>query len=290
MSDIIQVLTRLGFTEYEAKAYVTLLQRNPLNGYELARESQLPRANIYPVLERLESRGAVTRLETPAGTRYVPIPPAELTQRLNSQLQAALTEAEGALSSISQAIDYEYIWNTRGYAALLEHAQSLLDGAQSKLLIALSPPESLALQRNLDAAAGRGVEVTTLCLRACEEECGRCKGQIFRYRIAPEAMTRWFIVVMDDNELLAGQIGASDDTQAMRTRQRLLVNLAAGYIRRSITLAILLNDLGDPAKINLSASTLSALKALDPSDAGGNWLEHLHSLLEGNPSRLPNHP
>lgn len=289
MTDPIQALTRLGFTEYEARAYGALLQRSPLNGYELARESKLPRANVYAVLEKLESRGAIVRVESPSGTRYAPVPPDELVHRLRSQLQTTLLDAEQSLGAINQTVAFEYIWNFRGYAALLEHAQSMLDGAQAKLLIALSPAESLALQPNLEAAAARGVEITTLCLRSCDEECGRCKGQIFRYRIAPEEKSRWFIVVSDDAELLAGEIGAGEDAHTVRTRQRLLVDLASGYIRRSTALAIVTNDLEGRPEGLLTPQARAWLEAVDPGHDGGNWLEHLRGLLMGYAPR-PSHP
>lgn len=289
MIDPIQALTRLGFTEYEARAYGALLQHNPLNGYELARESKLPRANVYSVLEKLENRGAIVRVESPSGTRYAPVPPDELVQRLRSQLQSTLLDAELSLGAINRSVAFEYIWNFRGYAGLLEHAQSLLDGAQAKLLIALSPQESLALQPNLEAAAARGVEITTLCLHACEEECGRCRGKIFRYRIAPEEKTRWFMVVSDGAELLSGEIGAGEDAHTVRTRQRLLVNLASGYIQRSIALAVLTNDLDGRPEGLLTPQARASLEAVDSAHAAGNWLEHLHGLLMGDSPR-PSHP
>ena len=57
--DVIGVLTNLGFSDYEARAYVALLQRNPANGYELAKRSEVPRGNVYAVLQKLEDRGRV---------------------------------------------------------------------------------------------------------------------------------------------------------------------------------------------------------------------------------------
>ena len=73
MADITALLQQLGFSEYEARAYLALLQRNPLNGYELAKVSGLPRANVYAVLQKLEERGAVVRLDMPSGARYAPV-------------------------------------------------------------------------------------------------------------------------------------------------------------------------------------------------------------------------
>jgi hypothetical protein len=45
MADLTGLLQQLGFSEYEARAYLALLQQNPLNGYELAKVSGLPHKN-----------------------------------------------------------------------------------------------------------------------------------------------------------------------------------------------------------------------------------------------------
>jgi sugar-specific transcriptional regulator TrmB len=74
MADIVALLQQLGFSEYEARAYTALLQRSPLNGYELAKAAGLPRANVYAVLQKLEERNAVGRQESPTGVRYAPRP------------------------------------------------------------------------------------------------------------------------------------------------------------------------------------------------------------------------
>ncbi len=277
--EIIQVLTRLGFSEYEAKAYITLLQNNPLNGYELARESKLPRANVYSVLEKLEDRGAVVRLETPSGTRYAPVPPEELTQHLDDQMRGYLAEASNLLGALSQPLQYDYIWNSHGYESLVEHARFLITQAKHSLLIANSPQESLILSKSLDDAAKKNVDIVTLCLEACQEECGRCKGHLFRYKVAPQENNRWLIVIMDGVELLAGEVNAREEAQSVRTRQRLLVNLTASYIRRSIMLAALLEDLKERPFTKLSPETRKALLAVEPVHENGSWLESLHRLV-----------
>ena len=40
MKDTAQVLQRLGFGDYEARAYTALLQRSPMTGYEIAKHSR----------------------------------------------------------------------------------------------------------------------------------------------------------------------------------------------------------------------------------------------------------
>src|ERR687883_305292 len=100
MAEIVELLRQLGFGDYESRAYVALLQRSPLNGYELAKASGLPRANVYAVLQKLEERGAVVRLDMPSGIRYAPVAAAELTERIASRFQDVLRAAEQALENV----------------------------------------------------------------------------------------------------------------------------------------------------------------------------------------------
>jgi predicted transcriptional regulator len=285
MEHLTSLLQPLGFSDYEARAYLTLLQQSPLNGYELAKLSGLPRANIYAVLDRLTTRGAALRLDTPEGVRYAPIPPAELLQRLGSHFQDALRTAEVALEDVARPPIYEAIGNIRGYSAVLDHARDLLTAARSQALVALWPGEALALTPALAEAPARGVAVTTLCLAACPHDCGNCQGAIYRYQVAPEQVRRWLVCVVDDAEVLAAEISGGEDALAMRTRQRLLVQLISHYLRDSIALAAVLNDLGPRLGGLLRAETQMVLTALGPGAAQGSWFDYLQTLLH-RPSPL----
>ncbi|HXV42397.1 MAG TPA: helix-turn-helix domain-containing protein [Anaerolineae bacterium] len=278
-------LQQLGFSEYEARAYTVLLQRSPLNGYELAKLSGLPRANIYGVLQKLEERGAVIRLDVPGGVQYAPLPAEELIQRLRSQFQESLDTAQQALNEISSPAEYEYVGNTRGYPALLEHARALLSTAQERVLLAIWPQEALNLAKPLAQAEARGVKITTLCMAACPQECGGCRGQIYRYQVAPEQQHRWLVVVPDRAEVLTGEIGPGEETLAVRTRQRLLVELATWYIRHSIALAAVVGDLGSRLGELLKAETRSILASLKVNGRQEGWLEHMIRLVGGESNK-----
>jgi len=243
MADAVELLQRLGFSEYEARAYVALLQASPLTGYELARRSGIPRPNIYPVLQRLEERGAILRVETPEGLRYHPVPPAELLNRLDRRFEETLRAARAALDAIVPPPEPEPVWNLSGYPALLDHARALLEGAGRTIWIALWPPEARALAMPLARAESRGVRITTLCLAACATACEGCRGELYRYRMAPTA-ARWLILIADEAEAVAGAIRSETEARGFRTRQRMLVDLTLDYIRHSIALAAVVEELG----------------------------------------------
>ncbi len=284
MAELTALLQQLGFSEYEARAYLALLQRSPLNGYELAKTSGLPRANVYGVLQKLEERGAVVRLEMPSGARYAPVLPAELTQRIASRFEETLSAARQALEELATPPASAYVWNIHGYDALLDHAHTLIDATQGQLLVAIGRQEAGALAGPLAQAEARGVKVTTLCLDACSVECGGCRGTICRSCAALAAGEHWLVLVADDAEALAGEIDRQGDALAVRTRQQLQVNLASWYIRHSMALTAVLSDLSKRQDEVLEPETRALLQAVDAPDRQGGWLDQLRALMrEGTP-------
>ncbi len=279
MTDAIALLQQLGFSEYEARAYLALLQRNPLNGYELAKVSGLPRANIYAVLQRLEERGAAVRLDLPNGIRYAPIAPTELTNRAATRFQDTLSAVQQALEDLATPIDPEYVWNIRGYQALLEHAHALLDASQERLLVAIGQHEASALAEGMAQATMRGVEVVTLCLDECPQECGNCRGTICRYCAVVGTEQRWLVLIADDVEVLAGEIGPGNNVLAVRTRHRLQVDLAGWYIRHTMALTAVLSDLRRRENHLLEPQTEALLRSVDLSNRRGGWLDHMRALV-----------
>jgi HTH-type transcriptional regulator, sugar sensing transcriptional regulator len=276
--EIVAALQRLGFAEYEARAYVALVKRSPLNGYELAKASGIPRANVYGVLERLTARRAVVRLDEPGGTRYAPVPPAELMERLGTDFRQAADETSRALEALEPAAEHEPVVNVRGYPALLDMARAALRAARRSLLIAIWPHEALALRDEVAAAEQRDVAITTLCMAGCERECGGCRGAVYRYRAAADDAPRRLVVVPDGADLVAGEIRSDADAHSVRTRQPLMIDIANASVRSSIALAAIVADLGPRLGDALAPETRAALDAAAPAGDPSAFVERLRAL------------
>jgi HTH-type transcriptional regulator, sugar sensing transcriptional regulator len=287
MKDTVRLLQRLGFGDYEAKAYIGLLQGGPMSGYELAKVSGVPRANVYDVLPKLEERGAVVRLDSPSGARYSAVPTSQLMPRLADRFNDDLAAAEEALVGQAEAINQDYAWNVESYRSVIDHARTLADGAEKEMLLAVWPQEAELLSENLLDAEERGVSVTTLCLAACAQECGNCRGSIYRYRLSPDEASRWLVVGIDGKEMLAGEIDKHESAYAIRTTHKLLVELAGWYVRNSIALATLVSDLGDRLPGMLSRHGSQVLASLSRGGLAGGWLEQLRAVLGRPPTRPP---
>jgi sugar-specific transcriptional regulator TrmB len=275
------LLRRLGFSEYEAKAYVALLQQHPASGARVAKVSGIPRPNVYAVLQKLEEAGAALRVETGDGIEYSPVRPAELIERLSSEFEEVVHAARQVLDDIGSPVEDDYVRNLRGEPLLLQHAREIVNSAATEVLLAVSLPEAQALVEVTGQAEARGVAFTTLCLQACPQECGNCRGTIYRYPLnQAEDNSRWLTVIRDSNEIFVGAISREEVT-GIRTKQRRLVEMTSWYIRHSIAVAQLLNDLGSQVDQLLNPITQAYLESGRPD---ARWLKSLLSLLHSGRS------
>ena len=71
-------LSGIGLAEYESRAYIALLKRNPSTPYEIAHASGVPSSKVYEALNRLVEKGIVSAAEEGKKRRYIPIDPGEL--------------------------------------------------------------------------------------------------------------------------------------------------------------------------------------------------------------------
>lgn len=241
------LLKELGFTAYQAKAWVALVHAptDTLSGYEAAKQSGIPRANIYPVLKQLVERGAVRRVETPEGSRYAATPAAELLENMRRKQQRLLASAEAILPRRAATTQDRPVYSLSSAAQALTAARQLITQATRKLSIAVQPPEAALLAGELRDADERGVRITTLCMEACNPECGGCRGDIHCCSACPDDGNRWLLVVADDDATLAAEFRVNGQVSAMRTHQPLVARLATAYVRQSAALAILGGELGD---------------------------------------------
>jgi sugar-specific transcriptional regulator TrmB len=243
-NEAVEHLQAVGFNESEALAYSTLVQGGPMTGYQLAKASGIARPNVYAVIDRLEKRGALTRIGVGDGVKYAALPAKEMLARLSANVDAHISAAGQALGRMDGGFGNAYTWNLEGYENVLARGEAIVAGAKERLLIGLWSNESARLSDAVARAQAQGVEVVTLCVQGCAEECGGCRGEVYRYAVGDNESSRWLIVVADDGEVLMGEIAPSGDARAAQTTLPMIVAVAAQYLRNTIAAAEIVRSLG----------------------------------------------
>jgi len=157
----IEALNSMGLTSYEAKAYISLLQKHPSHGHEISRRSGVPGPKIYETLNRMMQKGLVAVLDTDP-LMYSPLPYREFLKRRKNEF--ALTEQILAanLSKISMPPVDITLWQLTDHDVLIAKSRELIDGAKRMILTSLWPTQGKLLEKNLAAARERGVMIVSI--------------------------------------------------------------------------------------------------------------------------------
>ncbi len=144
MIDLIEQLTGLGFSEYEAKAYITLQRLRSATGYQVAKESGIPRSMIYQVLDKLIARGAVLTQSFGELVRYAPDPPELLLARMQNDYTERVTHLNASLQEVGAAsFGPGQVWNIEGRRNILARAREMIENATREIAVSVGDDDEL---------------------------------------------------------------------------------------------------------------------------------------------------
>jgi sugar-specific transcriptional regulator TrmB len=139
-SNIAESLKSLGLTRYEALVYIALLKSTGATATEIHEISGVPRASVYPVLDRLLQKNLVSVSHT-SPKRFSAIPPEEGIDSLMHNIEEDATRAKTVLSAIFRERtqvergDQELIWSIQGIEKITARLIDLIRHAEQTVLI-----------------------------------------------------------------------------------------------------------------------------------------------------------
>lgn len=105
--EIVELLTKLGLSQYEASAYAILSLTGPLSAVEVADMTEIPRPRVYDVLKKLDQKELVL-LQYGKPTKYKAIPPLELSEKAREKEEKRLREVEQISEKVNQKLQPLY--------------------------------------------------------------------------------------------------------------------------------------------------------------------------------------
>jgi sugar-specific transcriptional regulator TrmB len=234
LDKISKKMMELGFTKYEAKAYVALLQNYPVTRYQISKKSGVPRSAIYDVIQKLENLGVVNVLSTKP-EKYVPLPPEEFLRMLERQYHQKLGDLRENLAKMNTDIEPEQLWNITGYRNLIEKATEMIQITKKEIYLSAWNSEILQLERILREAQERGVKIVIFSFTEVPKV-----GRVYSYCLQEKELEKvWdhkLILVCDRGELLMGEANLQVQRKAAWTKNKAIIGIAANHIVLDITL------------------------------------------------------
>jgi Cd2+/Zn2+-exporting ATPase len=245
--DPVTKLVRVGFSEYEAKAYLALLRKNPVTGYELSKLSGVPRSMIYEVVGKLTTRGAAMTLRTGGSSKYAPVPAEQFLDQVQREHEELVSGLKSELTQMTASPDLEHVWNIEGRPNIIARANEMIGQAEGVIYLALLPATFPDLQMALEDAVQRGLKVVVYTTGMVDLPGAKVAVARVSQESSGQASGLGLILVIDGEEVLIAEWPAIGEAQASWTSSPLLVFIAEHHLRTDLYLPQILSLLDDQA-------------------------------------------
>jgi HTH-type transcriptional regulator, sugar sensing transcriptional regulator len=244
---VVEQLKRLGVSGYEAKAYAALVAGGqPLSGYEVAKQSGVPRSTVYETLSKLIARGAAFEVRAGDGsTAYLALPGEALLARLRRDFAEAAEGLASALPDLATPVRASLVHHLQGQKAVLERARDVIDGAVVDLHLSMWAEEAAVLVPLARTAEGRGVDVSIVAFGGEFEPVGMTVPHRFS---SPEVVLervgcRLLVVAADRRSVLIGG-AAGGEMWGLYADDPAVVLVAVEFVRHDIAMQVLVERWG----------------------------------------------
>lgn len=252
---LLEEMKQLGLSQYEAQAYLRLLEKYPVNGYMLSKRSGIPRSRIYEVLDNLSKKQLVFEHKEENGMVYVPLEPELLMQKLKQDYKAIFSHVQKETYTLYAKSDTTYESKTiRGRKNIFSFLNLLIDHAKERIDVSIWEEETNDLQEKFMAAEARGVEIKGIYFgRNNPFRDVTTHRRIETY--LKEKNERYLIIVIDNKEAITGIVSRGEDSQITWTNDLGLIEISEDYIVHDLIVNIYSASLDESARAAYEAAT-----------------------------------
>ncbi|MET4563444.1 sugar-specific transcriptional regulator TrmB [Lysinibacillus parviboronicapiens] len=246
--ELINQLKQLGYTEYEAKAYIALVQNNHVTAYQVSKHSGIPRARIYGILDLLVEKGLVMKEETPEITTYTALAVSVFLQKVEKHWQSSFKSMSSNLESLEQQepVEDNKVLSIKDKDTIITYCQSMLKKAKKRVLISMWDDVYEELREDLQKVAQQ-VKVHGITLHVTEPLASLDQHRVTDFT-EKTTTDHWFILSIDGKEMIYGPSPANREL-AFFTDDPIHIYLLEDYIWHDVLVNRLVkrskDDLGD---------------------------------------------
>lgn len=252
MESVVELLSKFGLTNSEAKVYVSLLQMDASTGYKISGKSGIARSKVYNILSSLVERGLVmqSKEEKPL---YTALPVDELVAKLKHESTQDIEGIKDALSNVGPDKGTGSIWSLGKYEQVFDKIIYQVQNAQDSLYIQIySEDLTDELIEALSAAESR-LHKFVLILFSNHHRYNLPFDRFYKHFFEADKESdyggRWVNCVSDKNTVTYGKLPEnSQNVDVIWTQNSSMVFLAQEYVVHDAYNLRTLNALHDSAQ------------------------------------------
>ena len=249
-NSILDKLQRLGLNQYEAKAYSSLLKIGTANAYKISKESGIPRARIYDVMETLTDRGLAMVEESNENAKiYTPVPSKVFLEKTRKECENDFDDVTNALRELETEANKQeiYVFTVKGKQNIVSYCRQLLKEANQYVMVSMWDQMYELLLPELKECQNRGCKILGVGHNIRNPIADMEMHHDGKYHDMPEKL-HWFIVSADGSKLLYGY-SAETDRDAFYTEDASHIYLLEDYILHDMVVSRLVSDKENEEKL-----------------------------------------
>jgi sugar-specific transcriptional regulator TrmB len=204
MEQLILQLKHLGYTEYEAKAYIALVQNSHVSAYQVSKDSGIPRARIYETLDLLVKKGLVLKESTLNQTIYSALPVSMFLAKSKEQWQQNFESMSEELKKIekNEPKEENKILVLKSRESIIQYCKKVLSEAKNKIVLSMWDDMYEELRELLEEKS-KSVSIKGITLHVENALPTLDEHRITSYT---ETITNphWFIISVDGHSMIYG--------------------------------------------------------------------------------------
>jgi len=229
-------MQKLGFSKYESKAYLKLLENFPINGYMLSKYSGVPRSRIYEVLENLQDKKMVFKQQENNHTLYSPVEPEVFLQGVKAEYQTIFSQIATFTKAVykKKKAD-ENLFVINGRKNIFDFINTLIGAAVKRIAISVWEDDFDDLRAELNNALKRGVELRGIYFgNNVPFDSLVPHRRLSRY--TAEKHERFITLVIDSTHTLSGVVSKDSASKVTWTRDQGFIEISEDFIAHDLVI------------------------------------------------------
>ncbi len=204
MENLVKQLKAMGFTEYEAKSYVSLVKQGTVTAYQVSKDSGIPRARIYDTLKTLEEKGIVLKEEKTDGALYSPLPVDVFLEKAQTTWQTNYQSMSQKLKQLETTVEKpdNQVLTIKEKETIISYCKTLIKKAKNRIIISMWDDMYEELREDLEEVSQK-VQIQGITLHVHHPVKNIDLHRITSFTEAPTS-AKWFILSVDAKEMIYG--------------------------------------------------------------------------------------
>jgi sugar-specific transcriptional regulator TrmB len=258
-SELQKALESMGLTEYEAKAYLNLIQTGTSNAGNLSKTAEIPHSKIYEVLIRLEKKKLI-EVQKGRPLFFKAIKPSQALKGMETELKDILKQElskrkndletlyEKKMGQISKAHNNlgeldnfyeknaaiepseEFIWNIRGKDNLNSQAKEIIQSASREVRLMMPLDDFSDFTSVIKAVSSRGVK-TMLVIHEFTESVQKLKRSAEIFYDKSPLPTNCGMILVDDKK---GMFISEDSTSGFKASSKSVLMVLSQFYQHEL--------------------------------------------------------